>query len=198
MNTVSPSIIIQEDSAKLVGKISVSKAIQHIEQDERFGEIFGDVRIGADGHMIVHGGSKRSDAFVRGICEYSLGKHKIRFIITRESIDWFVSFGIISKAKPIPQKKTGMRRSVYGWTSADDTLSATTRKSATEFQDMKAQKKIEIELSLDCDNRKISYLNQQTKNIREINVDINICPLPWQFLFYLFDLGVSVQLISAS
>ncbi len=199
MNTVAPLITIHEESTKLIGKISVTKAMQHIEQDERFGESSGNVRIGENDRMAIHGGTKRNDAFVRGTCEYSLGKHKIRFIVTRENTRLYMAFGIISKSKLIPHKEDGMERSIYGWRSDDQTLPLSDiTPFSKEFRDMISQTRFEIELSLDCDNRKISYFNQQTKNTREMNVDITICPLPWQLLFYLFGVGDCVQLISSN
>jgi hypothetical protein len=199
MNTVSPLITIHEDSTKLIGKISVTKATQFIEQEERFGESSGDVRIEMNGHKIIHGGQKRSEAFVRGTCEYSLGKHNIRFVVTRESTKYSMSFGIISKLKLIPQSEGDMERSTYGWKSNDEMMSSTAKMPVSkEFRDMRGQKTFEIELSLDCDNRKISYFNQKTKNRREMNVDITVCPFPWQLLFYLYDVGHCVQFVSST
>ncbi|CAF3953617.1 unnamed protein product, partial [Rotaria sp. Silwood1] len=49
-------------------------------QDEKFGESIGNIRIEENGCVAIHMGSRRSDAFIRGICEYSLGKHKLRFL----------------------------------------------------------------------------------------------------------------------
>jgi hypothetical protein len=63
------------------------------------------------------------------------------------------------------------------------------------FQDMKGQTTFEIELQLDCDNRKISYVNQRTKNRREMNVDITKCPFPWQVRFYLYKAGDCVRFL---
>jgi len=197
MNTVSPLITIREDSTKLIGKLNFTERMQYIEQEERFRESFGNVRIEENGHMVIHSGFKRGDAFVRGICEYSLGKHKIRFIIQRKNLKYYLSFGIISKLKSIPQNENDMKISTYGLTSYDETIRRTTTTPFNEnVQDMRGQTTFEIELSLDCDNRKISYFNQQTKHMREMNVDITICPFPWQLLFYLYDAEQSIQLIS--
>jgi hypothetical protein len=199
MNTVSPLITIHEDSTKLIGKISVTKAMQFIEQEERFGESSGDVRIEMNGHKIIHGSSEVGDAFARGTCKYSLGKHNIRFVVTKESTEFFMSFGIISKLELIPQKEVDMGRSTYGWQSDDKTLPLAARMPISEeLRDMSGQTTFEIELLLDCDNRKISYFNQQTKNRRAMYVDITKCPLPWQLLFYLFDVSDCVQLVSSS
>jgi hypothetical protein len=63
------------------------------------------------------------------------------------------------------------------------------------FRDMKGQTRFEIELQLDCDNRKISYVNQGTKKRREMNIDITKCPFPWQVLFYMYAVGDCVQLL---
>ena len=66
-----------------------------------------------------------------------------------------------------------MKKSVYGWTSNDQLLPlATSLPTDKKFQDMRNQTRFQIELLLDCDNRKISYTNQHTENVRETNVDI--------------------------
>jgi len=202
LNAVSPLITIYEDSTKLIGKLNITvEAMQYIEQEERFGESFGNIRIEKNGHVAIHSGTTIGNAFVRGICEYSLGKHKIRFMVKRKNVEYYLSFGIISKLTPIPRKEDDMNTSTYGWRSNDTIMRATTNTEMSvdeDVWDMTGETTFEIELMLDCDNRKISYFNQETKNTREMTVDITICPFPWQLLFNLFNVDDCVQLTSSS
>ncbi|CAF1314045.1 unnamed protein product [Rotaria sp. Silwood1] len=200
LTTIAPLIDIYEDRTKiLVTKLCISETKSHIKQNEKFGESIGNVRIEENGCVVIHIGPRRSDAFVRGICEYSLGKHKIRLFVKKETTAYYCFFGIISKTKSMPYKETDMKTSTYGWRSDDKTipLHADSRTSK-DCLDMKCQTMFGIELLLDCDNEKIIYVNQQTKNMREIKVDLEICPFPWQLLFYLHAVEDCIQLISTS
>ncbi|CAF1187960.1 unnamed protein product [Rotaria sordida] len=201
LTNIHPLINIYEDPTKiLVAKMCISQTESHMEQDEKFGEsIGGNIRIEENGYVAIHTDSKRGDGFVRGICEYSLGKQKIRFVLKKETAEYYCFFGIISKAKSIPQMEIEMKRSTYGWCSNDKIFPAHADSLISkDFRDMKCQTTFEIELLLDCDNQKIIYFNQQTKNTREMNVDITVCPFPWQLLFYLYDVEDRIQLISSN
>jgi hypothetical protein len=169
------------------------------ENEERFEEASGDVRIEEHGHLAIHSSLQMGDAFVRATSEYSLGKHHIRFVVKKKDASFYLFFGIISKLRPMPQHENDIVGSTYGWQSNDTTIIPATRTSIGEdIQDLRNQTTLEIELLLDCDQRKISYFNQQTRRTREINVDITICPFPWQLLFYLFDIGDCVQLLPSN
>ncbi|CAF2557794.1 unnamed protein product [Rotaria sp. Silwood2] len=198
--TISPLINIYEDPTKiLVAKMCISETELHIKQNEKFGESLGNIRIEENGCVAIHIGSRRGDAFVRGICEYSLGKHNIRLLVKKKTTAYYCFFGIISKAKSIPQNETDMKISTYGWRSDDKTIPLyADSRTSKDFLDMRCQTLFEIELLLDCDNRKIIYINQQTENAREMKVDVTICPFPWQLLFYLHAAEDCIQLISPS
>jgi hypothetical protein len=95
---------------------------------------------------------------------------------------------------PINGKKT--KYEGYGWSNMDGIFGPNEDMLVdNNYQDMKDQTKFEIELELDCDNRKISYVNQGTKNRREMNVNISKCPFPWQVEFYMFAVGDYVRLL---
>ncbi|CAF3105315.1 unnamed protein product [Rotaria sp. Silwood2] len=199
VTNATPLTTISEDPTKLVvAKIFVSSTMQqHLEQDERFEKFFGDIFIAENGHLAYHCGLKRSYAFVRGMQEYSSGKYKIRFIMKKENPILVMSFNIISKSRSIPTTQSYLEKSGYGWFS-DDCICCCNGVllSDKNFYDIQGQTTIEIELLIDCDNQKISYFNERTKNRRELNVDIKKCPFPWQLLFYLYDVEDSVRLLS--
>jgi hypothetical protein len=194
INRYSPSITIQEDQSQiLVGKMYVSTITRHSGQNEGFGEVFGDIRIDNNGRLATHNGSDDDMALVRGIGEYSSGKHYIRFLFKKSSTDYTTLFGIVSKLTRIGGKE--FSNVIYGWTSDDTVYYGSEMTDDENFQDMKGESKFEIEFALDCDNRKISYVNPGTKNRRKMNVDIKECPFPWQVEFYLYEVGDSVQLL---
>jgi hypothetical protein len=119
--------------------------------------------------------------------------------VNKKNKEWVIFFGIISKLSTIPQSEYDMEKSAYGWYSDDGKILHNTSLPAagSNVRDLEGEIKYEIELLLDCDNQKISYFNQRTKNTREINVDIRICSFPWQLLFYLYDIGDQFRLLSS-
>ncbi len=197
LNTPSSSITISEDPTKtLIARMIFSVSKPQTEFDEIFGDFRGQVRIENNGHAVRHCGEKRSDAFVRGIGEYSSGKYKIQFIVNKQATSSDILFGIVSKRMPLPRLLNEMEYSIFGWWSNDETyprnIGLSTNKNS---RDLKGEPRFEIELLLDCDNQIISYFNERTKAKRELNVDIKKCPFPWQLVFNLYNGGDQVRLI---
>jgi hypothetical protein len=192
----SSSIHIQEDPTQtLVAKMYLVTSKQHSRQSERFSKSVGNIRIEENGLVMRHCGPRNDTAFVRGIGEYSSGTHKIRFLIKKNSIKYSTSFSVVSKLTLISKGLSGLYNSC-GWNSNDDMFSTdATAAIDRNFRDMRGETTFEIELELDCDRRKISYVNQGTKNRRELNVDIRKCPFPWQLEFYLFEVGDCVRFL---
>jgi hypothetical protein len=190
------SIHIQEDpSQTLVAKMYLVTSKQHSRQSERFSTSVGNVHIEENGLVVRHCGPQNGDVYVRGIGEYSSGIHKIRFLVKKNRITFCTCFNVVSKLKLISQNLSKSDKS-YGWFSNDDVLNGDEEIAADEtFEDMKGKTTFEIELELDCDSRKVSYVNQCTKNRRELNVNIKKCPFPWQFQCYLYETGDCVRLL---
>jgi hypothetical protein len=196
MNLYSSSIFIQEDHTQtVIGRMYVSATTkQSARQSEKFKESFGNVRIDDNGLLATHCGSRNDTALVRGSGEYSSGKHTIRFLFKKHDVEYITSFEVVSKLMPINGSNSNYR--LHGWSSLDEIYSCDDETIVDEhFQDMKDQSTFEIELQLDCDNRKISYINQETKNRREMNVNVTKCPFPWQVEFYMFAVGDCVKLL---
>ncbi len=192
MNLNTSSIFLQEDQTQtVIGRMYISGTTK---QTEKFKESFGSVRIDDDGLLATHCGARNDTALVRGIGEYSSGKHNIRFLFKKNNVEYITSFEIVSKLMPINASNSNYR--LHGWSSLDEIYSCDVETIVDEyFQDMKDQTEFQIELQLDCDNRKISYVNQGTKNRREMNVNISKCPFPWQVEFYMFAVGDYVRLL---
>ena len=197
VKTPSSSIRIGEDPTQvLVAKIFLATSEQHSEPTERFGQSYGDILIKENGLVALQCGPKNSNTYVRGTGEYSSGKHNVRFLFKKGSITRDTSFHVISKSKLISEVTFKSFYQVYGWTSKDAAFPFDAEVPMPEnFRDMSGQTTLEIEFHLDCDNRKISYVNQRTKNHRELKVDIRKCPFPWQVGFHLFEIGDYVRFL---
>ncbi len=198
--TVSSSMSVYEDSMKvLIGQMYVSSIIPNFTQEERFGEFLGDIRIEDNGCEAIHNGSRRCEAYVRGKWKYSKGKHKIQFAIYKKTTSYVISFNIISKSTPISTASSYEKRPVYGWNTTDSVNNPDKdHRVKKSFEDLQDETTFELEVTIDCDNRKISYFNKQTANTHEMNVNISKCPFPWQLEFQLYDIGDRIQLVSSS
>ncbi|CAF3643630.1 unnamed protein product, partial [Rotaria sp. Silwood1] len=170
LTTMNSSIILREDlKDTLIANVYLSSIKQQILTNENFLRSVGDIYIEDNGQLAVHGDQKRSDAFLCGKNEY-----------IRASIE--------------------SQLSVYGWSSDDQTVGGGYSQSKNVFnqRDMKGETILQIEFVIDCDNRKISYFNERTRCTKEMNVDLDLCPFPWQLYFYLYDTGDRVRLLTSN
>ncbi|CAF1203567.1 unnamed protein product [Adineta ricciae] len=196
LTAFTPLLSIHEHPSQiLVSKVALSIPKDRVKQ-EKFGKPYGSVRIEGNNLIAVHCGTKNGTALVRGVGEYSSGIHKIRFLFKKSDIDYITSFGIVSKLMSLDLKTSDSSYKCYGWNSNDSTCApGADQLQCKNLQDMIGQALFEIELTLDCDNRRISYINQRTQNRRELNIDITKCPFPWQVHFYLYEIGDCVRLL---
>lgn len=196
VKAIVPTLIIEESPQEsLIAKIDVFKTPRLHLQNEKFEESYGLIRLEDNGRVAVHIGPENDTSFVRGIGKYSSGKHKIRFLFEKSSTVFITSFDITSSRMPI-DAGFDSTYNTYGWSSNDNVLGSSDVLIVDQnFRDMKNQSSFEIDLELDCDNRKISYVNVHTKNQRELHIDITKCPFPWQIRFYLYSVGDCVRLL---
>ncbi|CAF1320393.1 unnamed protein product [Rotaria sordida] len=190
---VHPTVTVHEDPfITLVSQLNIKSITQRSEDDEKLVRIFGSVQIDDNGYVAIQRDSTIV-SYVRGKNEYSFGRYKIKFNIDKTELHHTTVFGIISKM----EKFTQWPSSCHGW-SNDDTYyrSGMYHSNNTNMKsDLQGQTSFTIELLLDCDNRKIQYFNEQTKNMRELNINLEKCPFPWQIFFYLRQIGDRIQLL---
>lgn len=145
--------------------------------------------------MAIHNGSDNSTAYVSGTSEYLSGKHTVRLSFKKKAKDYMIGFYIVSGLVPINKTLESIYE-IYGWSSDDDIYGFGNEKSiAANVQDFRGKSTIEIQLEIDCDNQKISYVNQETNKRKELNVDIKKCPFPWQVRFYFYVPGDCIRII---
>lgn len=195
------SINVREDLSKpLVSKLILSSNTeQKSELNEQFQDYVGTVCIKENGRLVYHNGPKKGSAFVRGCQKYSSGVHEIRFVMDKKNSKYVMSFNIVPASISELAEEFDVTESCYGWFSDDISYSCGGIQvpSTAEFYDMQGETMLEITLVIDCDNRKISYFNERTKNRREMNVNTTKCALPWKLLFSLFDVEDSIRILSS-
>ena len=197
LTNVSPSIHLQYDEHEItVGKINEQYLVNDslTSDSER---VFMD----EDRRIVLHCGPDRDPAYVFGTRDYDSGQHRIRLFISKQTNDYILSFNIMSKLMPLPPTSVSPDSPLtfYGWQS-DDCINPWYLSVPTETSshDLKGRTQFHIEFILDCSQRKISYFNERTRRTRELNVDLVKCPLPWKLLFYLYDVGDCVHILSSS
>ena len=189
MLSENSTLILREDVQRpLVSNLILSTTQSKAKQIERFTQSIGDVTIEDQGQMAIHGTRKRSDAFVFGEKEYSQGQHKIRFIITKKDAECLTTFGVMSQRIP---------SSVFGWNSNDETVGVRVSSRGRQ-SDLKGETILQLELIVDCEQRKLSYYNERSAATRDISVDLNVCPFPWRLYFYLFHTNERIRLFSSA
>jgi hypothetical protein len=185
-----------DDYTEIRGKneyVSGSHKILPVVTNEEFEKVSDkEVRIKENGQVAVRDGTL-SPTEVRGKNEYRSGRHEIRVRIEESSGTWMF-LGINSKVTPL-RCYSHTRKSAYGWSSnnyiwlkGSEQLNISNPRIEMKMNDV-------ITLTLDCDNRKISMLNERTKAEHELIVDINNCPFPWQLHLNLYEPQDSVRIL---
>ncbi|CAF2724335.1 unnamed protein product [Rotaria sp. Silwood2] len=202
LTILSPSIILHQDhNQTLINNISILKMDQQSILNETLISFSNEIQFDNNHHIAMHCGPYRTPAYISGTQEYSLGQHQIRLFISKMTHEFILSFNIMSKLMSLSSNlsDSDSKYLTYGWQSDDCVNPSQCILSGTKnCRDLKGKTKFYITLFIDCDKQKINYFNEKTKQRREINVDIETCPLPWKLYFYLYDVGDSVRLLSSS
>ncbi len=200
LNILSPSIILQQDlNHVLIPKLFISKENQQSILNESLVSYSDQIQFDDNHHMAMHCGDDRTPAYISGTQEYASGQHQIRFFISKKTSTFVLSFNIMSKSMELSSISADSQYSTYGW-QTDDCINPSQYCLLNEktYPDLKGKTKFHIKLFIDCDRKIISYFNEKTKRKREIEVDLNKCPLPWKLYFYVYDIGDTIRLLSSS
>lgn len=163
------------------------------EENEFFQYASNDtVRIEEYGRLAIHDASA-TETELRGRNEYTTGRHEIRFHLVQSTNNWMF-LGINSKSAPL-QNNSYAIRSACGWASNNNIWYNGEATSNTSTRIEMARNDMII-LIIDCENRKILMTNERTHGHYELDVDVNICPFPWQFHVNLYDKNSSIRILS--
>jgi len=150
------------------------------------------VRIEKNGTVAVRDGTQ-SASEVRGKYEYISGCHEIRLRIEQSYGIWMF-LGINSKATPLKiyshtsKSAYGWSKTNYIWLNGSQQLNYSNPLIQMEINDV-------ITLILDCDNHKVSMINERAETIHELIVNIDSCPFPWQLHVVLYEPNNRVRIL---
>ncbi|UJR16014.1 hypothetical protein I4U23_002929 [Adineta vaga] len=165
----------RHDNVPLVPNTSISLTIEN----ELFEQIFDSTaKIFENGQVISHDISY-SYVEIRGRNQYTSGCHTIRLRIEQSEERWMF-LGINSKSELL-QKQSFNSKSAYGWTNNN-----------YFWLNGECQPNI-----FDCDQQKISMINERTNAKYDLFVNINHCPFPWQLHVNLYEANSHVRILSA-
>ncbi|CAF3243149.1 unnamed protein product [Rotaria sp. Silwood2] len=190
---VHSTVTVHEDPfISLVAQLNIKSISQQSEEDEKLVRICGSVQLD-DNNCVAIQRDSTIISYVRGKNEYSFGRHQIRFRVDKTELHYSTVFGIIAKMETLSKWPS----SCYGWSNDDTYYSNGNYYSNNNSMgnDLSGQISFTIQLLVDCDNRKIQYFNEKTKNMRELNINLTKCPFPWQIFFYLHEAGDRIQLL---
>ena len=98
----------------------------------------------------------------------------------------------------MPRDHPNLRDAAFGWYSDDTTISDGNHRPADEgFRDFNGETRLEVTLILDCDHGRIGYVNESSHRERQMKVDLERCPYPWQLLFFLYDTEDRIEIVSS-
>jgi hypothetical protein len=186
---VNAPLLLHEDSKQaLISTIYLAFAQQQSRPYDSLLHSVGDVLIEDNGQLAIHGQRKRGDAHLFGKNEYSQGQYQVRFSIHKQDPQCLSTFGIASIQS---------QSSIFGWNSNDQTVGTRypSDPQTSSRRDLKGESILQIQMTIDCERRKLVYINERTRSVREIDVNLSSCPLPWRLYFYLFDTGDQVRLL---
>ena len=157
--------------------------IENDASTEIFYQTNGDVQIEGDGKIAVHGPTSGLVA-VRCRGEYSLGQHRFRFRIERTSNGVGFIYGIVSKSTPmsliinriVPNGNNGSETSPFIYTSLNKDVICSFTGENYGFQGNGT-----YEVVIDCSHWKVCLTNEQIEATKNLYVNLNKFPFPWQF-----------------
>lgn len=129
----------------------------------------------------------------RGLKEYSHGEYQLYFRIEHMTLNQSIFFGIISK-----QTSFNMNSSVYGWKGYNSICIQ--GKSIPIPNGYVNDMRINdfVELTINCDKQMIYFWHSRQTYKIKLPIDIQVCPLPWQFLICCQEPFDSIRILPSS
>jgi len=185
------TIAIQEDSTPLVTKIR----IDHRYTSDVFERVCGTAEIKENGRLVVKD-DIQSHTEIRGKNEYNTGIHTLHFRLEQLIQNGWIFIGIISKSQPM-RTNSFYSPSSYGWSNRNQIYVGILRQ-VNNGQAAEIIQNDAVDLSIDCDQRKIALKNTRLNRTIDLPVDINKCPFPWQFHLNLYEANIHVRILNPS
>lgn len=139
--------------------------------------------------------SIRGSGYIWTEPDYIYGVHRIRFRMKKASQSFITSFNIISGSSLKDTNVADIGQSLYGWSSADRFHPSDASVNPPKITDLEGRNLLNIELTIDCEEREIRYFNEDSMITRSAKVNLTKCPFPWKIIFYVYDKNDSVELL---
>lgn len=179
-------IQIRDDFSPLVLKLCVD----FLDFSDRFHQSSGNTIFQDDFKVVV---KDKPDVHtdVRGKQEYQTAQRTLKFKIEQLPDNGWILFGITSKETAL-KSESFSSTTVYGWSTRNQVYKAGQLLLTTLNETL--QNDI-IQLTIDCDQRLIRFLNERTNRCLEMSVDPLCCPFPWQIHLNLYHASTKVRIL---
>jgi len=187
------NIRYDNNTVSFISKILINEVAAS--SDECFEQALGNIQITNNGTVITHSQTSKY-ASVRGRCEYSVGEHRLRFVIDNMSLHKWLFLGVVSKSAPaLVTGKPG--KASYGFAGnnavwCDGGITERLDGYTSDFETNDT-----LELFINCDQRKLRLINERTQSTHILDVDIAKCPFPWKLTIgFYYSPGERVRILS--
>lgn len=84
---------------------------------------------------------------------------------------------------------------MYGWSTNSQVYHNGVCQGIIRNQKTEVEINDIIEFLIDCDTRKIRFKNEQKQLTYELDIDLNMCPFPWQMGLDVYHANTSLRLL---
>jgi hypothetical protein len=134
--------------------------------------------------------SQGSFQYVFGTLNYSSGIHRIRMKLEKGTVN--ILMGICSRNKPPPGQFYYDKPTTHGWFVHGYVV---TNGQGSHPGWPNVNENDILELTINCDGRSLSILNERSRAQNSMQVDINQAPFPWCLLILFDRAGSRVSLV---
>jgi hypothetical protein len=129
---------------------------------------------------------------VFGILNYSTGIHRIRLKLEKCIMNTLI--GICSRNKPPKDSPFYNKPTTHGWFTHDYVITNGHGQGSHPIWPPVNENDI-LELTINCDEKSLSILNERNQAQNSMEVDINQAPFPWCLLILHYDKDNQISLV---
>jgi hypothetical protein len=182
--------LLKFDERFIDGEIGATKVVQSKQEIERFQTVIdSNVQLTDNNRRCELIGQNNSWQCVFGTLNYSTGIHRVRFILEKGTAN--ILMGICSQNKPPSGPSFYGNPTTHGWFIHGY---AVTNGRCSSSGCPSVKENDILELTINCDGRSLSILNEKNRSQNSIQVNINEAPFPWCLLVLFERVGSRVSL----
>jgi hypothetical protein len=193
-NSQSQQSLSSASTIQISGHSSHNNRETVLVHQEKFDQKEKEITLTENGLVATYSGpeSKRSAAFLFGFTHYSIGRHHIRFRIGKQGeTNYFI--GIVTSTQINFSSVLSSTSTSNGWWLNGNAI--VNNRCGQELREIQILEDDEVTLTLDCDQKIIYHQYLRTKDMFQLPIDIQKCPLPWKIRIGLRGLGNCLRII---